>query len=41
MAEAALELIAQGFLGLQVHGIPKGKGPWQVRWRNIRIKELN
>lgn len=29
-----------GFIGLQVHGIPKGTGPYQVRWRNIRIKEL-
>ncbi len=30
----------QGFLGLQVHAIKKGTGPYQVRWRNIRIKEL-
>jgi hypothetical protein len=29
-----------GFIGLQVHGIPKGTGPYEVRWRNIRIKEL-
>ena len=29
-----------GFIGLQVHGIPKGKGPYEVRWRNIVIKEL-
>ena len=29
-----------GFIGLQVHGIPKDKGPFEVRWRNIRIKEL-
>jgi hypothetical protein len=29
-----------GFIGLQVHGIPKGEGPYQVRWRNIRIREL-
>jgi len=29
-----------GFIGLQVHGIPKGQGPYQVRWRNIRIREL-
>ncbi len=29
-----------GFIGLQVHGISKGEGPYQVRWRNIRIKEL-
>jgi hypothetical protein len=29
-----------GFIGLQVHGIAKGTGPYQVRWRNVRIKEL-
>jgi hypothetical protein len=29
-----------GLIGLQVHAIPKGKGPYQVRWRNVRIKEL-
>jgi len=28
-----------GFIGLQVHSF-KGKQPAQVRWRNIRIKEL-
>ena len=31
---------AKGFIGLQVHGIRKGTGPYQVRWRNIRIREL-
>ena len=29
-----------GFIGLQVHGIAKGEGPYQVRWRNVRIQEL-
>jgi hypothetical protein len=29
-----------GFIGLQVHGIGKDQGPFQVRWRNIRIREL-
>ena len=29
-----------GFIGLQVHGIKKGTGPYEVRWRNIAIKEL-
>lgn len=29
-----------GFIGLQVHGIPKGAGPYSVAWKNIRIKEL-
>ena len=29
-----------GFIGLQVHAIPKDKGPYEVRWRNLRIKVL-
>lgn len=29
----------KGHLGLQVHGIKKGTGPYDVYWRNIRIKE--
>ncbi len=29
-----------GFIGLQVHGIDKGQGPFQVRWREIYLKEL-
>jgi hypothetical protein len=29
-----------GFIGLQVHSIGKGEGPFQVAWRNIRIKDL-
>ncbi len=29
-----------GLIGLQVHVIRGGEGPYQVRWRNIRIKEL-
>jgi hypothetical protein len=32
---------AKGFIGLQVHSIPAGQGPYEVAWRNIRIKELN
>ena len=31
---------AKGFFGLQVHGIKKGTGPYEVRWKNIRIREL-
>ena len=30
----------KGFIGLQVHGIKKGTGPFQVRWRDIRVHEL-
>jgi hypothetical protein len=29
-----------GLIGLQVHGIRGEEGPYQVRWRNIRIREL-
>jgi hypothetical protein len=29
-----------GFIGLQVHGIARGAGPYEVRWRNISIKEI-
>lgn len=31
----------RGFIGLQVHGIKKGTGPFQVRWRDIRIRPLD
>jgi len=31
----------KGFIGLQVHGIPKNKGPFSVQWRNIFIKDLS
>jgi hypothetical protein len=34
------EMDVTGFIGLQVHSIRKGTGPYQVRWRNIRIREL-
>jgi hypothetical protein len=30
----------QGFIGLQVHGIGKNSGPYEVAWRNLRIREL-
>jgi len=29
-----------GFIGLQVHGIKKGTGPFEVRWKNLSIREL-
>lgn len=31
---------ARGFIGLQVHGIPSTEGPYEVRWRRIRLREL-
>ena len=33
-------LDAKGIIGLQVHGLGKDFKPYQVRWRNIRIKAL-
>ncbi len=30
----------RGFIGLQVHGIAPGAGPYEVRWRNLAIREL-
>jgi len=30
----------KGFIGLQVHGIGNRKGPFDVAWKQIRIKEL-
>lgn len=37
--EAKLESHPKGFIGLQVHGVGD-RGPYEVAWRNIRIKEL-
>jgi hypothetical protein len=31
---------SRGFIGLQVHTVKPGTGPYQVRWRNIRIRDL-
>ncbi len=31
----------KGHIGLQVHGIKKGTGPFDVQWRNIQIKEID
>ncbi len=30
----------KGFIGLQVHSIGKKNGPFEVRWRNLKIIEL-
>ena len=30
----------RGFIGLQVHGIEEGTGPYQVSWKNLKIREL-
>lgn len=31
----------RGFIGLQVHGIAAGTGPYEVRWRNLRLRDLS
>ncbi|MFO7937934.1 MAG: DUF1080 domain-containing protein [Kiritimatiellia bacterium] len=31
----------QGIIGLQVHGVGDNKTPMSIRWRNLRIKELD
>ena len=31
---------SKGFIGLQVHGIKKGTGPYEVAWRNLKLREL-
>ena len=35
------EFPRSGFIGLQVHGIKAGKGPFEVRWQNIFVKDLS
>lgn len=30
----------EGHIGFQVHGIKKGTGPYSVRWRNVKFREL-
>ena len=30
----------RGFIGLQVHGIGQGEGPYEVRWRNLKLRDL-
>src|SRR5207248_7829499 len=39
-AELKDAVTPSGFIGLQVHGVGKRKEPLEVRFRNIRIKEL-
>ena len=39
--EAKLKSHPKGFIGLQVHSIGRGQGPYEVSWRRIKIKELD
>ena len=38
--DAIYKTHAKGFIGLQVHGIKKGTGPYEVAWRNLKLREL-
>ncbi len=38
--EAIWKTHPKGHIGLQVHGIRPGTGPFDVSWKNIRIREL-
>jgi len=31
----------RGMIGLQIHKVKKGTGPYELAWRNIRISEVN
>ncbi len=39
--EAIYKTHPKGFIGLQVHGIKAGTGPYEAAWRNLRIKVLD
>ncbi len=39
--EAKLQSHPKGFIGLQVHGVGKGEGPYEVAWRNLKIREIS
>jgi len=39
--EGIFETHPKGHIGLQVHGIKKGTGPFDVQWKNIQIKEID
>lgn len=30
----------EGLIGLQVHAIAKGTGPYEVRWKDVMVQEL-
>ena len=38
--EAAYAAHPEGFIGLQVHGIEPGNGPYEVAWRKLRLRPL-
>ena len=38
--EEKLKTHPKGFIGLQVHSIRRGSGPFEVAWRNLKIREI-
>jgi Domain of Unknown Function (DUF1080) len=38
--EATYRSHPEGFIGLQVHSIEAGTGPYEVAWRRLRLREL-
>jgi type 1 glutamine amidotransferase len=40
-AELRDSMEAKGVIGLQVHGLGRNFFPYQVRWRNLRIREMD
>jgi hypothetical protein len=38
--QAAYGTHPEGFIGLQVHGIEPGTGPYQVAWRGLRLRRI-
>jgi type 1 glutamine amidotransferase len=41
VADVRDDVTAAGFIGLQVHGIGRGTGPYEVRWRNLKLRNLD
>lgn len=39
--EEIYEKYPKGFIGLQVHGIGKNAGPYDVAWKDIKLKKLD
>ncbi len=40
-SEKAYKTYPKGFIGLQVHGIGKNAGPYDVAWKDIKLKKLD
>jgi len=38
--EQAYHTHSAGFIGLQVHSIPRDKGPYTASWRNLKLKKI-